>query len=126
MNCEGGFGKASDPSANLMAISQELAAERYNSDEIEDKRFVACLLSFSGAPLLQRKTLVSSKYFTISFLIFLHGAPCPQRHPEYRRGAARRNHRVWSSGRRRPRACAWSPLRGWGPGARPVLHDWRW
>src|SRR5260370_28557341 len=119
MNCEGGFGKASDPSANLMAISQELAAERYNSDEIEDKRLVACLLSFSGAPLLQRKTLVSSKYFTISFLISSHGALCPQRHPEFRRGAARRNHRVWSSARGRPRAFSRSPPPGLRPCSRP-------
>src|SRR5712691_2642858 len=126
MNCEGGFGKASDPSANLMAISQELAAERYNSDEIEDKRLVACLLSFSGAPLLQRKTLVSSKYFTISFLISSHGALCPQRHPEFLPGEGRRNHPEWSSDRGRPRACARTPVRGWEPGVRLVPRDWRW
>jgi hypothetical protein len=33
MNCEGVFGSGSEPSANLMAISQQLAAEKYISDE---------------------------------------------------------------------------------------------
>src|SRR6266404_66182 len=126
MNCDGGFSNLSDPSANLMAISQELAAERYSSVEIEDKRLLACLLSFSGAPLLQRKTLVSSKYLTIFFLRFLRGPVFPQRRPGYRPGEARRNHPKWSSALGRHRACAWSPQWGWALSALPAHHDWKW
>ena len=66
-NSEGKVDKRSVPSANLIAISQELAAERYNSDVLDANSPAACLFNFSGAPALHRKTLVSSRYFTASF-----------------------------------------------------------
>src|SRR5712664_3149586 len=63
MNSEGAFGRGSEPRANLMAISQELAAERYNSAEEEVRRSLALGLSLCSAARLQRKTLVSSRHF---------------------------------------------------------------
>src|SRR5260370_8926213 len=63
MNSEGTFGRGSEPRANLMAISQELAAERYNSAEEEVRRSLALGLSLCSAARPQRKTLVSSRHF---------------------------------------------------------------
>src|SRR5216684_3492936 len=63
MNSEGAFGRGSEPSANLMAISQELAAERYNSAEGDVRRSLALRLSLCSAARPQRKTLVSSRHF---------------------------------------------------------------
>src|SRR5580700_9931818 len=66
-NCEGGFGRASVPNAYLMAISQELAAERYSSAALEESRLRAFGFSLCSAPRLHRKMLVSSRYFMLSF-----------------------------------------------------------
>src|SRR5260370_16928844 len=63
MNSEGAFGRGSEPRANLMAISQELAAERYNSAEEEVRRSLALGLSLCSAARLQSNTLVSSRHF---------------------------------------------------------------
>src|SRR5580658_6453331 len=111
-NCEGGMGRGSEPSANLMAISQELAAERYSSVVAADSRSCAVEFSLCSAPKLQRKTLVSSKYF-----IFCFSAPsfCLRRLPEDTRAREHRNPLGLSSAPRRLPAFAWCRNRARGP-----------
>src|ERR1700719_2284742 len=89
-NCEGGFDKASAPRANLIAISQDVAGDKYSSVPLEDKRLTACLLSFVGAATPHRKTCVSSKYFTASSLTV--GPAGLQRPSRPRQEGARQSH----------------------------------
>src|SRR6267143_2153910 len=70
MNSDGVFGSGSKPSANLMAISQELTADKYISDEEDVSISCARKLSFSSPDRPQRNTLVSSKNFMCSSWVF--------------------------------------------------------
>src|ERR1700737_228997 len=92
MNSEGAFGRGSEPRANLIAISQELAAERYNSAEGEVRRSLALRLSLCSAARLQRKTLVSSRHFMrsawLSWSAFSSGLRIARARP---RATARQN-----------------------------------
>ena len=70
MYSEGGFGRLRAPSAYLIAISEDPAAEKYRSDDEDFKISYVLALSFSSVTRPQRKTLVSIKNFMRPFWLF--------------------------------------------------------
>src|SRR5260370_6052706 len=93
MYSEGAFGSGSEPSANLMAISHEPAAEKYNSDEEAFSISCALELSLCSADRPQRKTFVSSRHFTRSSWLSRGAFSCGLRTDRAgRRAKERQNH----------------------------------
>src|ERR1700674_423785 len=127
MNSEGTFGRGSEPSANLMAISQEPAAEKYNSDD-EDVR-ISCArgLSLCSADRPQRNTFVSSKNFMRSSWHFWSAFSFGLRIARVRpRVTARQNHPGRSSAREKfPKHAAFS-WEAQEPAAPPEHRGSRW
>src|SRR6267154_2359033 len=76
MYSEGAFGRGSEPSANLKAISHEPTAEKYSSDVEDLSISCAAGLSLYSSDRAQRNTLVSSKNFMRSFLFFGSASSC--------------------------------------------------
>src|SRR5216684_1773529 len=127
MNSEGAFGRGSEPRANLMAISQELAAERYNSAEEEVRRSLALRLSLCSAARLQRKTLVSSRYCIgaswLSRSAFSSGLRIDRARP---RATANQNPRGRSAAREKVPEHAALSLEARGPGGPPEPRGSQW